>query len=243
MNEGFRSREQGRGRSPFGGQSFEEQATRSREPGFGGRHRGGAQGGRGYQGGFASQDYGPMEREEFGYMGRGMQGAAPFSETQSRRSRRDFTYGDPMEGLGEANDMDFAPHGAQGHRGRGPKGYRRSDERILEDVNERLTQHDRIDASEIEVRVEQGEVTLSGTVDTRSAKHLAEDVAEGVSGVCDVQNNIRVRRESSMATPGQSPRSGQESQTSSATAQPFSETAKRESSRESASGASRKPSA
>ena len=49
----------------------------------------------------------------------------------------------------------------------GPKGYQRSDERLLEEVNERLTEHDDLDASEIGAKVEKGEVTLDGTVNSR----------------------------------------------------------------------------
>jgi hypothetical protein len=79
------------------------------------------------------------------------------------------------------------------HRGRGPKGYRRSDERIREEVGERLTDDPHVDASEIEVAVEDGEVTLSGTVNTRFEKRHAEDIAEAVSGVSHVQNNLRVQ--------------------------------------------------
>jgi hypothetical protein len=80
------------------------------------------------------------------------------------------------------------------HRGRGPKGYRRSDGRILEDVNDRLTEDPRVDASEIQVDVQAGEVTLTGTVDSREARRRAEDVAEGASGVTYVMNNLRVRQ-------------------------------------------------
>ena len=79
------------------------------------------------------------------------------------------------------------------YRGCGPRGYRRSDERILEDVNDRLTWDGDIDAREIEVRVENGEVTLSGIVDDRRAKRLAEDIAEDISGVTDVHNRLTVR--------------------------------------------------
>lgn len=81
------------------------------------------------------------------------------------------------------------------HRGRGPKNYRRSDERIREDINDRLTEHDWLDASDVEVSVTAGEVTLSGAVENRHAKRLAEDIAESVVGVTNVQNNLRVRRE------------------------------------------------
>ncbi len=78
------------------------------------------------------------------------------------------------------------------HRGRGPKGYKRSDERIHEDVCERLTEDRFIDASNVEVAVKDGEVTLSGTVASRGLKHRAEDLAELASGVRHVQNNLRV---------------------------------------------------
>jgi len=80
------------------------------------------------------------------------------------------------------------------HRGRGPKGYRRSDDRIRDDVNDRLTDDSQVDASEIEVSVSSSEVTLSGTVDSRFAKRRAEDIAESISGVTHVQNNLRVRQ-------------------------------------------------
>jgi hypothetical protein len=81
------------------------------------------------------------------------------------------------------------------HAGKGPKGYKRSDERIREDVCERLTDHHEVDASDIEVAVESGEVTLTGTVGARHDKLMAEHVAEAVSGVIDIHNQIRVRRE------------------------------------------------
>jgi osmotically-inducible protein OsmY len=79
------------------------------------------------------------------------------------------------------------------HRGKGPKGYVRRDERILEDVNDRLMQDPYLDASEIEVMVAQAEVTLTGTVESRQDKRRAEDLADSVSGVAHVQNNIRVK--------------------------------------------------
>jgi osmotically-inducible protein OsmY len=83
------------------------------------------------------------------------------------------------------------------HRGRGPKNYTRSDERISEDVNDRLSDDRHIDASNIEVSVSGGEVTLNGTVTERFAKRHAEDLAEGVSGVKHVQNNLRVSAQQS----------------------------------------------
>jgi len=79
-------------------------------------------------------------------------------------------------------------------RARGPKGYRRSDERIREDVNDRLGDDYYIDASDIEVMVSNTEVTLTGTVPTRNDKRRAEDIAEGVSGVTNVENRLRVKQ-------------------------------------------------
>ncbi len=80
------------------------------------------------------------------------------------------------------------------HRGRGPKDYVRSDTRIAEDVNDRLTDDRDVDASDVEVSVRDREVTLNGTVDSRRAKRAAEDCADSVSGVVHVQNNLRVNR-------------------------------------------------
>lgn len=83
------------------------------------------------------------------------------------------------------------------HRGKGPKGYQRTDQRIQEELHEKLSDADDIDASEIECSVSEGEVTLTGTVTDRSMKRQAEDLAESISGVRHVQNNIRIQKESS----------------------------------------------
>ena len=76
--------------------------------------------------------------------------------------------------------------------GRGPKGYQRSDERVTEEVSERLERHGDVDASEIEVSCSEGVVTLEGKVSDRRSKRLAEDCADDVYGVKDVMNQIRV---------------------------------------------------
>lgn len=77
--------------------------------------------------------------------------------------------------------------------GRGPQDYRRSAAAIRDDVCERLTRHGHLDATNVRVQVEDGEVVLDGTVDSRLAKRMAEDVAESVSGVRDVHNRLRIR--------------------------------------------------
>jgi osmotically-inducible protein OsmY len=89
--------------------------------------------------------------------------------------------------------------------GRGPRGYQRSDERIKEDINDRLTMHGRVDASEIDVQVANREVTLTGSVSNREAKRMAEDVAESVQGVSEVHNQLRVRQSQQPAQGQQSP--------------------------------------
>jgi hypothetical protein len=111
-----------------------------------------------------------------------------------------FGYGGGMTGYGSERGMgysgEFTRYGDRGgFAGKGPKGYRRSDERIREEINERLTDHPDIDATEVDVQVQNAEVTLSGTVDHRYAKRLSEELAEEVSGVREVRNEIRVQRQ------------------------------------------------
>lgn len=78
------------------------------------------------------------------------------------------------------------------NRGKGPRGYQRSKERIKEDVCERLSDDGYIDATDIDVKVEQNEIILNGMVHSRDEKRRAEDIAMSVSGVRDVQNRLRV---------------------------------------------------
>jgi len=80
------------------------------------------------------------------------------------------------------------------YTGVGPRNYRRSDERIQDDINDLLTWHGHIDAREINVSVDDGVVTFEGTVDSRREKRMVEDVADSVSGVWDVNNNLNIRR-------------------------------------------------
>jgi hypothetical protein len=130
--------------------------------------------GTGYEGRDWSGAY-PRGRDERGFFERaGDEIASWFGDDDAARRRREDERGE--------------------HRGRGPKGYQRSDERIRDDVNDRLTDDPHIDASEVEVAVSAREVTLSGTVSSRFEKRRAEDIAESVSGVTHVQNNLRVQQ-------------------------------------------------
>jgi hypothetical protein len=94
-------------------------------------------------------------------------------------------FGD-QERQGQSNQGPFS--------GRGPRNYKRADGRIQEDINERLTQHGSIDATDIEVTVQNGEVTLKGHVENRQAKRMAEEIVDGVSGVKDVTNQIKIQQ-------------------------------------------------
>ncbi|OJT18489.1 hypothetical protein BO221_41255 [Archangium sp. Cb G35] len=115
--------------------------------------------------GYATSPTRDMDREMGHGAGRGgMQGAYPYDDELPRR------------------------------QGRGPRGYQRSDDRIREDICDRLMQA-WMDADDVTVRVEKGEVTLTGTVKSRDEKRAIEDLAEDVLGVKEVNNEIRVARE------------------------------------------------
>lgn len=78
------------------------------------------------------------------------------------------------------------------YAGRGPKGYKRADQQVLEEACQRLERDGRIDASEIEVTCDDGVIKLSGTVPERAMKRRAEECVESVYGTRDVMNELRV---------------------------------------------------
>lgn len=81
------------------------------------------------------------------------------------------------------------------YAGKGPKNYKRSDERIQEEIYEILTWNPDVDATDVEVIVKDGDVTLSGSVIERRMKRLTEELIEDISGVRDVANQLKVKRE------------------------------------------------
>jgi osmotically-inducible protein OsmY len=105
------------------------------------------------------------------------------------RDLRRFGYGGSSQ---DAAGMGWRRSG--GFYGQGPKGYTRSDERIREDVCDRLSEDDELDASDISVTVQNAEITLEGSVPDRRSKHRAEDISDAVSGVRDVHNRLRARK-------------------------------------------------
>lgn len=115
-----------------------------------------------------------------GYFGHGGIPKTPWLGEAEGREHEERMYGTTHERqLGE-------------FRGRGPRGYRRSDERIKEDVCQCLTDDSHIDASNIDVAVTDREVVLTGSVETRYEKRHAEDLIERLPGVHDVINSLRV---------------------------------------------------
>lgn len=109
------------------------------------------------------------------------------------RNRRDWFDRAGDEVMSWFGDEDAARRRRMDHSGRGPQNYTRSDDRIREDVNDSLTDDWGVDASNVTVTVKNGDVTLDGTVATRLQKRRAEDCAEEVSGVKNVQNNLRIQ--------------------------------------------------
>lgn len=113
---------------------------------------------------------------------------------------------EPRDGSWHARDREGRALGDHGWRsasnggapesadraGKPPKGYVRSDERLVEEICERLASQ-RHDWSDVEVRVSGGEVTLTGTVADRQQKYEAERVADSVRGVLDIHNQIRTK--------------------------------------------------
>lgn len=133
----------------------------------------------GYAGGFSDSAYGAGFEPNDGGM-------------------RSSVYGDPSAQRGERGGSGYSgggyrEQGVASYRGHGPRNYARSDERIAEELNERLTEDELIDARDIEVRCSQGQVVLEGEVADRWMKHRAEDIADACGGVKDVDNRIRVR--------------------------------------------------
>lgn len=106
--------------------------------------------------------------------------------------RSEFESGRAAGAAGRTRDGGTSGVSVHGYRGVGPRGYRRDDARIHEDVCDALTENDALDASSISVTVQDGVVKLSGSVPHRMMKRLAEDVSEGCPGVRDVDNMLRV---------------------------------------------------
>lgn len=137
--------------------------------------------GQGYGGSVAPTDY----REGFGgeAYGGGMSGA---DYARSFGARGDNFGGDDRNWIDQRADENSGPH-----RGKGPQGWRRTDERLREEVCERLMNDRLLDAREVEVAAADGVVTLTGAVPGASDVRLAEMLAREAPGVTEVRNELR----------------------------------------------------
>lgn len=133
-----------------------------------------------------SARYGPV----YGH-GPGVENMEPpsigYSTSRSRQDDHESGHGGFIGGGVERRSMAERP------RGRGPRGYTRSDARIREDICERLMDS-WMDVEHVEVRVDNGEVSLVGAVRSRDEKHAIENVAASVLGVKEVHNSLLVER-------------------------------------------------
>jgi hypothetical protein len=159
-----------------------------RNQGFDGSH------GQGYGGSLAPSDY----RERFG--GEAYGGGTAAADYERSQGGRGGSFGGEgrswMDLRAEANMRSQGPH-----QGRGPQGWRRSDERVREEICERLTDDVLIDARGIEVEVREGVVTLSGEAVRPSDPTLASQIAHEVSGVKDVRVELTVKPRDGGSTP------------------------------------------
>jgi hypothetical protein len=86
----------------------------------------------------------------------------------------------PLAGLRQSGAAATTAPADAPYRGVGPKGYRRSDSRVREQVCERLLLDPYLDASRIAVRVTKGRVSLSGRVATERMRSAAIAAAESI---------------------------------------------------------------
>lgn len=213
-NSNGRQYGQAAGREQWGRQGYGQQYSHRNDgtPQYGESYDGGS-GNQGQQ--RHAQGYGDRSWQASGHQ---RQDSGPsYDESRSSDGNRRYpglagSYtGETAHQRGETQDREWGAFGGAGwgmtggsgaggwqgasvrhHRGRGPKGYERSDERIKEDICERLTDDPYIDASEITIDCRDGVVTLEGHIERRSLKHRVEDMADAVSGVKDIQNRLSV---------------------------------------------------
>jgi osmotically-inducible protein OsmY len=167
------------------------------------------------QGGYGRSRYGQREQGGYGEFREGRSGSSEWRPEESSRQRQG--YGRQYESqsvdqpyppgfrneFGSSQGSHYGSSGRQGyseygsHRGKGPKGYTRSDDRLKEIICEKLTDDPTIDATEINVEVTSQIVKLTGTVDDRFTKYDVEELIERCGGVKDIDNQLRVRSGSS----------------------------------------------
>jgi osmotically-inducible protein OsmY len=141
------------------------------------------------QGQYGQGQYGQGQYGQ-GQYGQGQLGQGQYGQGQLGQGQ----YGQGQYGQGQVGQRSWRGEPQMGQR-RGPMNYQRSDQRIYEDVCDRLSDDDDLDVSNVEVKVDKGEVTVTGHVESRAMKRRIEDVVERVSGVKDVHVQVKVQRQ------------------------------------------------
>ena len=173
FERGMHDYDRGYARGPNGGGYEERSGMGTREQHERGPQGYGGEGAHGY-----GRDLRGDTREQGGYR-------------QEGAYRQESGYRQHQTGFGGAQGLQI-PRAS--HRGKGPKNFEMNDDRVRERVCEALHEDHDIDASDIEVSISNGEITLMGTVDDRQTKRMAEDCVLQCAGVRDVHNQLRVRR-------------------------------------------------
>lgn len=117
--------------------------------------------------------------------------SSQYEQSAYQQERTGFGYGNPHTAPAQYSYSEHRMVPGP-YVGSGPKGFQRSSDKLQEQVSERLENDGRICASEIEVEVAGGEITLNGKVPSRDQKRMAEECAESVWGVKDVHNRLTI---------------------------------------------------
>jgi osmotically-inducible protein OsmY len=172
------------------------------------------------QGGYGQSQYGQRGQGGYGQYGQREQGGyGGGTRQQYGRQYESQSFDQPypsgfQSDFGSSQQRSQSGFGREGygesgtHRGKGPKGYTRSDERLKEVICEKLTDDPMIDASEINIEVTGQTVKLTGTVDDRSTKYEVEELVERCGGVKDIDNQLRVRSQGGSMQTSQTTGSG-----------------------------------
>ncbi len=106
-------------------------------------------------------------------------------------------FGNPGENTWGEEQFQAERREEQGRRqaNSGPRARRKSDESLRQEIRDILTADPELEATDIEVEVEGGAVTLRGAVVDSDARLLAEELVDSLAGVREVHNRLRFERE------------------------------------------------
>ena len=138
---------------------------------------------------YSQRPYGQRYSQRFG-----QQYNPPYDQQYGRHFGQQYGQGQPYDrSYGQSGGRRFTS---------GPKGYQRSDERLKEDISERLMESHYIDSSDVSIDVRGAKVVLDGTVPSRHMKHAIEDLVDACPGVQDIDNRVRVANQNMRQSQG-----------------------------------------